>query len=127
MRKLGGNIAGSLYSKSKEHPAKRFAQYWDIPESLLIYAYNDLFIDGKGIAYTLARINAALNLIGKSIEKDNLDVYMKAGKKYQVWQRYRLRGSTQRSLTLSKNLAKYADIKSKKTLAFRETEKEDYT
>lgn len=110
MRKLGGNIAGVLYSKTKEHPAKRFAQYWDIPEFLLIYAYNDAFIDGKGTRHTLIRLNSTLSLIGKSLSEDRFDNFIVAGKKYTFWQEKRLLRKAQSTLLLSKSLKEDADF-----------------
>lgn len=109
--KKGGNTARILYSKTKEHPAKRFAQYWEIPEVSLIYAFNDLFIDGKGIGYTLSRLNAWVASIGKNITDDRFDNYVVASKKYMVWREKALSRKQQNTLHISKSLAETLDFK----------------
>jgi hypothetical protein len=112
VRKLGGNIARILYEKTKEHPAKRFSQYWDIPEFLLIYAYNDIFIDGKGKGYTITRLNACCGLIERSIGSDRFDNFIVAGKKYMLWQE-KVSRKRQNTLLISKSLAESADFSRK--------------
>lgn len=114
--KKGGNTARILYSKTKEHPAKRFAQYWDIPEVSLIYAFNDLFIDGKGIGYTLSRLNSWVASIGKHITDDRFDNYVVAAKKYMVWREKALSRKQQNTLHISKSLAETLDFKRTKHL-----------
>lgn len=109
--KKGGNTARILYSKTREHPAKRFAQYWDIPESSLIYAFNDLFIDGKGIGYTLSRLNAWLSIAGKGVSEDRFDNFVVASKKYMFWREKALSRKQQNTLHISKNAIQDIDFK----------------
>ena len=110
MKRKEGNIGGYLYSKTKEHPAKRYSIYWDIPEFLLIYAYNDVFMDGKAVFQALIRLNSTLSLIGKEVSRDRFNNFMEAGKKYNYWQIKRLSKKQQSTLTLSKEARENADF-----------------
>ncbi len=116
MQKKQGNIGGFLYQKTKEHPSKRFSTYWDIPEFLLLYAYNDVFLHGDGIYHAHTRLNATLSLIGKDVSRDRFDNFVAAAKKYRYWQEKILNKKQQSTLILSKDEAESQDLHKKHPL-----------
>lgn len=85
MRKLGGNTKGYLYEKTKEHPAIRYALYWDIPREYLIWAHSDMFADGHEVNRVLQRLNFSIRHLEKEISRHKFGNFVQAGKKYRLW------------------------------------------
>jgi len=112
MRRKELNSDNFLYSKTKEHPAIRFSKYWGVDKQAVYYLYEDVFDIGLSFSRSLQRFGYWTN---KMPTRSSFQCFIKAGKKYIIWQRSK---ATQRTQRISQELRNYVNKRNTKDTNF---------